>query len=98
MARAPQVTSGRVVYSRTVQPANYESERAEVELAFVVEDGADAERAGAIAAEVLGVARSQVLAAVGPGHKSGGRAVRSGGRFSKRERESGDRFDNRSRE
>ncbi|MDP2659127.1 MAG: hypothetical protein Q8R28_00145, partial [Dehalococcoidia bacterium] len=48
--KAPQVTSGRVVYSRTVQPASYESERAEVELAFVVEDGADAGAAGAQAA------------------------------------------------
>ena len=81
----PQITSGRVVYSRTVQPANYESERAEVELAFVVEDGADAARTGAIVAEVLEVARSQVLAAVGPGHKPKSRVARSAGRFSSRE-------------
>lgn len=40
-----QVTSGRVAYSRTAQPAQYESKRAEVEFAFVVEDGEDPEAA-----------------------------------------------------
>lgn len=37
-----QITSGRVVYSRKVQPAQFESEGAEVEFAFVLEDGEDA--------------------------------------------------------
>ena len=83
VAKSPQITSGRVVYSRTVQPANYESERAEVELAFVVEDGTDVVRAGAIAGEVLEVARSQVLAAVGPGAKSKSRAAHLRERFSR---------------
>jgi len=36
-----QITSGRVVYGRTVQPAQYESKKAEVELTFAVEEGAD---------------------------------------------------------
>ncbi len=34
-----QITSGRVVYSRTVQPAQYESKRAEIELTFVLAEG-----------------------------------------------------------
>ena len=31
-----QITGGRVVYSRTVQPAQFESKRCEVELSFVL--------------------------------------------------------------
>lgn len=34
-----QITGGRVVFSRTVQPAQYESKRAEVELNFVLAEG-----------------------------------------------------------
>ena len=34
-----QITSGRVVFARTVQPANFESKRAEVELSFVLAEG-----------------------------------------------------------
>lgn len=34
-----QITGGRVVYGRTVQPAQFESKRSEVELTFSVEDG-----------------------------------------------------------
>ena len=49
----PQITSGRVVYSRTVQPAEYESKRAEVELAFVVEDGESAEDAVSAVAKIV---------------------------------------------
>lgn len=49
------VTSGRVSYSRKVQPAQYESEGAEVELAFVLDEGEDPATAideiGAIAKE-----------------------------------------------
>lgn len=36
-----QITGGRVVFSRTVQPAQYESKRAEVELTFVLAEGED---------------------------------------------------------
>ena len=36
-----QVMSGRVVFSRTIQPANYESARAEVEMSFVLAEGED---------------------------------------------------------
>ena len=35
-----QITGGRIMYGRTVQPAQYESKKAEVEFAFAVEDGA----------------------------------------------------------
>lgn len=56
-----QVTSGRVVYSRTVQPAQYESKRAEVEFAFVVEDGEDPGQAARDAGEL---ARREVLAMI----------------------------------
>ncbi len=34
-----QITCGRVVYSRTVQPAQYESKKAEMELSFVLAEG-----------------------------------------------------------
>ena len=37
----PSITGGRVVYGRTVQPAQYESKKAEVELTFGVEEGGD---------------------------------------------------------
>lgn len=35
------VTGGKVAFSRTVQPASYESARAEAELAFVCDEGED---------------------------------------------------------
>lgn len=57
-----QATSGRVVYSRTVQPAQYESKRAEVELAFVLEDGEDE---GEAVRKIGSIARSECLALVG---------------------------------
>lgn len=66
-----QITSGRVVYSRTVQPADYESKRGEVELSFVLEDGeeaADAVRAAGA------IARAEALALIGiKAAKPGGR-------------------------
>jgi hypothetical protein len=34
-----QITGGRVVFSRTVQPAQYESKKSEVELTFVLAEG-----------------------------------------------------------
>lgn len=63
-----QVTSGRVAYSRTVQPAQYESKRAEAELAFVVEDGEDP---AAVVREIGAMVRAECLALVGlhPGPK-----------------------------
>jgi hypothetical protein len=36
-----QITGGRVVYGRTVQPAQYESKKAEVEITFVLAEGED---------------------------------------------------------
>lgn len=36
-----QITSGKVLYGRTVQPAQYESKRVDVEIAFVVGEGED---------------------------------------------------------
>jgi hypothetical protein len=40
-----QITGGKVVYGRTVQPAQYESKKSEVELTFSVEDGQYDEKA-----------------------------------------------------
>ena len=56
-----QITSGRVVYSRTVQPAEYESRRVEVELAFVIEDNEDPDQA---IREVAAIVRREALALV----------------------------------
>ena len=56
-----QITGGRVVYKRTVQPAPYESITAEVEFAFVLEDREDA---GWAAAGVFEIARAEVLEAI----------------------------------
>lgn len=56
-----QITGGRVVYKRTVQPAPYESITAEVEYAFLLEDE---ELPGEAAAEVLGLARFEVTQAI----------------------------------
>jgi hypothetical protein len=36
-----QITQGKVIYSRTIQPAQYESKKAEVELTFVLAEGED---------------------------------------------------------
>ncbi len=36
-----QITGGRVLFSRTVQPAQYETKRAEVEITFVLAEGED---------------------------------------------------------
>ena len=63
--KMPQITSGRVVYSRTVQPAQYESKRAEVELAFVVEDGESAEDAVDAVDAVAKIVKRKALEIVG---------------------------------
>lgn len=57
-----QITGGRVVFSRTVQPAQYESKRAEVELTFVLAEGEDL--AGTLNDVSMRV-RSQVLDILG---------------------------------
>jgi hypothetical protein len=36
-----QITGGKITYARTIQPAQYESKRAEVELTFVLAEGED---------------------------------------------------------
>lgn len=36
-----QITSGKVSYARTVQPVQFESKKAEVELSFILAEGED---------------------------------------------------------
>jgi hypothetical protein len=57
-----QITSGRVVYSRTVQPAQFESKRAEVELSFVL---SEKEELGDALISVGKLAQRQALEMVG---------------------------------
>jgi hypothetical protein len=57
-----QITGGRVVYSRTVQPAQYESKKAEVELSFVL---AEKEELGDALERVGVLVHKQVLEMVG---------------------------------
>jgi hypothetical protein len=57
-----QITGGRVVYSRTVQPAQYESKRGEVELTFVLAEGEDL---GAALDEVADLVKAKALDMVG---------------------------------
>jgi hypothetical protein len=57
-----QIISGRVVFSRTVQPAQYESKKAEVELNFVLSEGEEFDATLDIVADH---AISTVLAMVG---------------------------------
>lgn len=57
-----QITGGRVVYKRTVQPAPYESITAEVEFAFLLEDK---ETPANGAWEALKTARAEVNEAIG---------------------------------
>ena len=59
-----QITGGRVVFSRTVQPAQYESKRAEVELSFVLAEG---EALGEALDEVSKICKAEVLQMVGQG-------------------------------
>ena len=63
-----QITGGRVVYSRTVQPVQFESKKAEVELSFVLAEG---EKLGDALDEVADLAKAQALGMVGL--KSSGR-------------------------
>lgn len=57
-----QITSGRVVFSRTVQPAQYESARGECELSFIIEEG---EELDAVIDEVSAIVKEKALALVG---------------------------------
>lgn len=58
----PSITGGRVAFSRTVQPAQCESARAEAEFSFVLEEGEDPV---AVAREWGGRVREVVLEMVG---------------------------------
>lgn len=66
-SQGQQITSGRVVYSRTVQPAQFESERAEVELSFVIDDGQPAFSAIDAA---MAIAKERVRMSIGPSAQS----------------------------
>jgi len=59
-----QITNGTVTFMRQVQPAQYESAKAEVSFAFRVDDGEDASQ---LSAEALKLAKRQALAALGIG-------------------------------
>jgi hypothetical protein len=71
-----QITGGKVTYGRTVQPAQYESKKAEVEISFVIGEGEDIgdmlDRAAAMAEgkalELVGLRKaiSPPVAAVSP--------------------------------
>lgn len=71
-----KITSGRVVFSKTVQDAQFEPRRAEVELSFAVGEGEDVGDAVTAAGEQ---AREAALALVGAG-SAGGRAKTRGDR------------------
>ena len=57
-----QITGGKISYSRTVQPAQYESKKAEVELAFVLDDG---EELGDAQDDVEALVKNKALEMVG---------------------------------
>lgn len=57
-----QITGGRVVYSRTIQPVQYESKHATCELVFTLEVGESLKDA---LAELQQVAKQEVLTTLG---------------------------------
>lgn len=61
-----QITGGRVVYARTVQPAQYESKKSEVELSFTLDEG---EKLGNALEEVGEIVQEKALALVGLRHR-----------------------------
>ncbi len=63
-----KITSGRVVFSKTIQDAQFEPRRAEVELTFMVGEGEDVGEAVRAAGEE---ARAQAMALVGADGASG---------------------------
>jgi len=56
------ITGGRVVFGRTVQPASYESKKAEVELSFALAEG---EELGDTLEDYMKLAQDEVLATLG---------------------------------
>lgn len=59
------ITGGKVTFGRTVQPAQYESKKAEVEIAFAVEDGASDDAVTALVDKAAHMARGKALELVG---------------------------------
>lgn len=57
-----QITGGRVAFSRTVQPQPYESRKADIELAFLLDDKENIDDA---LNEVKDICREHVLEMVG---------------------------------
>lgn len=57
-----QITGGKVTYGRTVQPAQYESKRADIELTFTLAEG---ERLGDTLEAVGKIVKDKVLEMVG---------------------------------
>ena len=60
-----QITGGSVTFSRTVQPAQYESKKAEVTLTFTLDEGATLDTAQTFLAEVSNVAKTRALNDIG---------------------------------
>lgn len=59
------ITGGSVTYGRTVQPAQYESKKAEVTITFAVEDGASDDAVEAIKTKAATMAQATALELVG---------------------------------
>lgn len=57
-----QITGGKISYGRTVQPAQYESKKAEIELTFVLAEG---EKLGSTLDHAAEIAKNKVLELVG---------------------------------
>lgn len=57
-----QITRGKITFGRTVQPAQYESKRADVELEFVLAEG---EKLGAALDDVGKIVKDKCLEMVG---------------------------------
>jgi hypothetical protein len=57
-----QITSGRVVYRRTIQPVQFESKSAEIELSFSLAEG---EELGDALVETMEIAKEEVLITLG---------------------------------
>jgi hypothetical protein len=57
-----QITSGRVVYKRTIQPAQFESKSAEIELSFSLAEG---EELGDAIVDTMEAAKEEVLLTLG---------------------------------
>jgi hypothetical protein len=60
----PYINGGRVVFSRSVQPAQYESKKAEVELTFIIPEGNDPADTSMLD-QAMALAQAKALEAVG---------------------------------